>query len=271
MFGALLAGAVGCGDIQTQAPGDPAEVPDEDAAAGGTADAAPEQPDADARPADADLPGDGLLAAFEFDEPSDREFVDESGNGRDAVCIDSCPALTGDRDGTGSAARFGEGSYLRIDAGAAFATIEGLTVAAWVNVQTSSKPGRACAVCKPLGTLDLDSWMMLIEGDGRPAFHSATSSGENLMFGKKPAPINEWMHLAITWDGASKKLWVDGRVVRESEAAFELDQSPVIIGGDLDGGTFTTPFDGLIDEVRIYDRALAPEEIAQLAETASDP
>jgi Concanavalin A-like lectin/glucanases superfamily len=272
MFGALLAGALGCGDVQTQAPGDPGELPDEDAATETpAADAAPEQPDADPPPEDADMPGDGLLAAYEFDEPSGLAFADDSGNGHDAVCVDGCPALTGDRDGTGSAARFGEGSFLQIDAGASFLTTEGFTVAAWVNVQTLSAFDRACAVCKPLGTGVLNSWSMQVELDGRPAFYSATGIGEDFLVGTELVALNTWTHLAITWDGASKKVWMDARVVGESEAAAELDKGPVIIGGDFDVGEFRFPFDGLIDEVRIYDRPLAPEEIAQLAETASAP
>jgi Concanavalin A-like lectin/glucanases superfamily len=271
MFGVLLAGALGCGDIQTQAPGDPAEVPDEDAAAEPPADAAPDRADADEQPADADVPDDGLLAAYEFDEPSDEAFADESGNGHAAVCVQGCPALADDRDGTGSAARFGEGSFLQIDGDVAFVTIEGLTVAAWVNLQTQPALERSCAVCKPLGTGVLDSWTIQIEGTRLPAFYSATGIEEDFLVGKESVAINVWTHLAITWDGASKKLWMNGRVVGESEAAFELDQGPVIIGGDFDIGEFRFPFDGLIDEVRIYDRPLAPEEIAQLADTAPDP
>jgi hypothetical protein len=271
LFGALLTAALGCGDVQTTAPGDPAEVPDEDAAAEPPADAGhEEEPDTDAAPEEPGLPAEGLLAAYEFDQAGEEVMIDDSGNGHDAVCMPDCPALTGDRDGTGQAARFGEGSFLRIGADAAFQTSEGFTVAAWLNVQElSSKFGGLCAVCKPLGSGVLNSWMMLVEVDGRPLFLSMDGIADQRLFGEKQIAVNVWTHLAITWDGSSKKVWIDARVVGESQASVELDDGAIIIGGDLDIGDFRAAFNGLIDEVRIYDRALSPEEIAELADAAS--
>jgi hypothetical protein len=82
---------------------------------------------------------------------------------------------------------------------------------------------------------------------------------------------DEWHHVAATVPQAGTltdlRLYVDGRDVSappSATAAFNLKANvDVAIGnGGPAGGRF---FKGLIDDVRIYDRVLLPEEAAGLA------
>jgi len=72
-----------------------------------------------------------------------------------------------------------------------------------------------------------------------------------------------WHHLTITYDGATARLFVDGQ--SKSAAARDLATAPgpLIIGirPDLN---WTTTFDGSVDDIRIYDRALSIAEVANL-------
>jgi len=77
-----------------------------------------------------------------------------------------------------------------------------------------------------------------------------------------------WHHIGLVWDGSFRCLYVDGAEVAKDAAA--LSQSIPCDGGlhlgagkTLDAGSF---FSGLIDDVRIYSRALNAEEIVTLAE-----
>ena len=45
----------------------------------------------------------------------------------------------------------------------------------------------------------------------------------------------------------------------------DFDGGQVSIGADLDNGATVAPFNGLLDEVRIYHRALSATELAELA------
>ena len=65
-----------------------------------------------------------------------------------------------------------------------------------------------------------------------------------------------WYHTAITWDGTWVRLYVNGGEVHSSNAwaGKTLNQGPSNIGGP-------NYFNGIIDEVRIYNRALSAEEI----------
>ena len=70
-----------------------------------------------------------------------------------------------------------------------------------------------------------------------------------------------WTHLAMTWDGTTLKTFVDGAEVAAQPAPGPLVTSSgqLRIGGDSVRNGW---FNGLIDEVRIYNRPLTATEIA---------
>jgi hypothetical protein len=81
-----------------------------------------------------------------------------------------------------------------------------------------------------------------------------------------PVVLDSWHHVAVSWDGSFKRLYVDGTSVAVA-AAQPLDATqPLYIGGDLDVNVVDNFFVGSIDEVVFYDRALADDEIAALAQ-----
>jgi hypothetical protein len=78
--------------------------------------------------------------------------------------------------------------------------------------------------------------------------------------GKSSLPARVWTHLALTYDGSTLRLYVNGRPVLRIAAtgALAASRGPLRIGGNSVWGEW---FRGRIDEVRIYDRALSPSEI----------
>ena len=77
---------------------------------------------------------------------------------------------------------------------------------------------------------------------------------------------NSWQHVAVTWDGSSCVFYVNGANAGENSSySGDLRDSdnPVTIGRRNDGARY---FDGRIDEVGIWDRALSAGEIEQLYE-----
>jgi len=80
-------------------------------------------------------------------------------------------------------------------------------------------------------------------------------------------PVNdgEWHHIAYTYDGSTIKLYVDGvedftisGITLKTGVSGETD---VNIGSQLGGSIFQ----GMMDDVRIYDVALTPEEIVTIS------
>ena len=83
-------------------------------------------------------------------------------------------------------------------------------------------------------------------------------------------PFNQWTHIAVTYThdntSANPILYVNGQPVSVTEStapvgATNSDNTTMAIG---DWGSGTRAFDGLIDEVRVYNRALSASEIKSL-------
>jgi N-acetylneuraminic acid mutarotase len=69
-----------------------------------------------------------------------------------------------------------------------------------------------------------------------------------------------WHHIGLVWDGSYRTLYVDGiEVAKDSSPLASLNNSDgglyIGVNKNLDAGTY---FSGLIDDVRIYNRAVSP-------------
>jgi hypothetical protein len=79
--------------------------------------------------------------------------------------------------------------------------------------------------------------------------------------GTAQLPLNAWSHLAVTYDGAALRLYVNGALAGTTGIVGTIATStgPLKIGGN---GIWPEWWNGLIDEVRVYNRALGAAEIA---------
>ena len=80
------------------------------------------------------------------------------------------------------------------------------------------------------------------------------------VFAPSPLPVDSWTHLAVTYDGTMLRLYVNGDEVAEAPQTGTIASSthPLELGGDSVYGQY---FDGLIDEVRVYNVARSADEI----------
>jgi hydrogenase maturation factor HypE len=78
--------------------------------------------------------------------------------------------------------------------------------------------------------------------------------------GASAVALNTWTHLAVSYDGTTLRLYVNGVEVGSRAVASPLLTSTGVLrlGGNSVWGEF---FQGRIDEVRLYNRALGPAEI----------
>jgi hypothetical protein len=107
----------------------------------------------------------------------------------------------------------------------------------------------------PAAILDLpDRGSMVPSGGG-------TIDGAVLgVAGRSANPIGVWSYVALTYDGSRLRLFVDGRQAasQPTTGTIAAARNPLWLGGNHPFGEF---FDGLIDEARVYDRALSDAEI----------
>lgn len=85
---------------------------------------------------------------------------------------------------------------------------------------------------------------------------------------KQTLTLDEWHHLAITYDGTKSTLYVDGEEKGSEEKEFDTARKGYIVGRNLNKADW---FDGLIDEIALFNRPLTAEEIQTLFKRPSSP
>lgn len=203
------------------------------------------------------------MAAFGLDEGSGSVAVDASGVGNDGVV--SGAAWDAGRYGGGL--RFdGTDDWVTIPDAASLDLRTGMTLAAWVRPTTTS--GWRTVVLKEQPG-DLVYALYSSTSAGVPSGHVWVGDDERVL-GPGPLPANQWTHLAATYDGAMLRLFRDGAQI----ASRSLPGTVATSGGVLRLGgnaVWNEWFSGVIDEVRVYDRALTASEIARDRVTPVNP
>lgn len=84
---------------------------------------------------------------------------------------------------------------------------------------------------------------------------------------------NEWTHAVAVYDGAQMRLYKDGVLVGATSKTGNIGMDPAVgvAIGNQPPGAGSRPFDGCMDDVRIYERALTAQEIEALATPNQQP
>jgi hypothetical protein len=85
-------------------------------------------------------------------------------------------------------------------------------------------------------------------------------------------PLNEFTHVAGTYDGTTMRLYLNG--VLDSSATttlgpLQITNTPLIIGSSQRNGVEQNFFQGLVDEIEIFNRALSADEILAIYNAGS--
>jgi hypothetical protein len=201
----------------------------------------------------------GLVAWYPFDDLADGVVTDATGRGHEGACPAGCPEPT--TGPLGVAAQFdGSGRYVRVPYTPDFRTEAGFTIAVWFRFDGTES---GAMVSKPYGPAT-NTWLLFVLRTPASTFDVAFETPPSATL-SAPAPvIGTWHHLAGSWDGTTKRLYLDGAMVGELPTSVAFDLDDVLIGADLDADV-VIPFVGALDDVRIYDRALSTDELVLLA------
>jgi len=143
-----------------------------------------------------------------------------------------------------------------------------ITLAAWVRQDVTKS---VSFVSKPATSVSstADSWQLETLSTGELSFTTSHGSMSNtrIMSAAGALPIGSWHHIAATFDGATKVLYLDGAQLAAGAQSvpFAYDVPPMYIGCDDNNGTRVERVAGAIDDVQLYNRALTPAEIQMLA------
>ncbi|HXD20688.1 MAG TPA: LamG-like jellyroll fold domain-containing protein [Vicinamibacterales bacterium] len=203
-------------------------------------------------PSPAPQPGQGLVAAYSFDEGAGSVAQDASSGNNDGKIRNASWTPAGR---LGGALVFnGTNALVNIPSTASLRLTSAMTLEAWVKPTTVNAQWRD-VIYKGNDDYYLEG---MSTSSARPAAGGTFAPGN--VYGASAIPVNTWTHLAATYDGATLRMYVNGVQVSSASRTGSINTSngPLQIGGDSGGGQ---NFAGTIDEVRVYDIALTAADI----------
>jgi hypothetical protein len=207
---------------------------------------------------------DSLIVYYSFDYINGRTVPDISGHGLDGT-IEGYPKIVEGR--SGSALEFdGENDYVIAGNKDILDSIaEAVTLSAWIKTSTHAKQ----CIIKKNGTGGWGPGAITLEVDPHPfAKTSIWGLSPQQCVGSIVVVDNRWRHIAATWDGRTFNLYVDGFLDATCETTGEVQPSDEALCVAVADAPWlsTVYFHGVIDEVRVYNRALTKAEINELIE-----
>jgi len=211
-----------------------------------------------------------LVAAYSFSEGSGTQATDVTGTGNQGTIANAAWSPSGK---FGNALSFnGTNALVSIPSSASLNVTTGLTIEAWVN-PSSYAHGRTIfqkrspsnvggyvfeSVHSPFGPENSLQFVIMIGGT-----YTTVQAPANVL------SIGTWQHVAATYDGTAMKIYVNGAEVAEMAVSGDIDavSDPVVMGRNVVSPEIA--WDGLIDEISLYARALDPVEIHAIFDAGS--
>ena len=200
---------------------------------------------------------------WSFEKGDAAGVPDAAGNGFDAVAEGPVAFAPGK---AGRALKLDGKGYLRVDGGGAF-NPESLTISAWVHPDRLG--ARRGLVGKRFGNTAAPFVLGLADGSLRFEGCGTSRKFWPFNFGGPALRAGEWTHVAVTLQsGKEIILYVNGRPAARKpiDESPQPNAEPIVIGreawGGEDGQGSPALFGGLLDEVKIWKRALSPDEVA---------
>ncbi len=212
-----------------------------------------------------DTLNNGLVGYWKMDEASWNgtagEVIDSSGNGNHGVGVGATPVPGKFANGGGFD---GSNDYVSVTDSSSISPIGPISLSAWLKPSTS-------IVSKALIVKE-GSYRLVTNGSGYPlcqihngvAWQTAATSTTVLTTGS-------WQQAVCSYDQTNIKVFVNGI----QTGSFPLTTTIADTGNALEigkdsGGTYSL-YSGIIDDLRIYNRALSPAEVQTLYNWAPGP
>lgn len=208
-----------------------------------------------------------VVANYLFNETNGTTASDSSGNGNNAT-LNGSAAWTAGKNGNAVSLN-GSTAYASLPTGIT-STLNDFTVSTWVRVNASADWSRIL----DFGT-GTSNYMFLTPkaGGGGLRFAIKTTSGTEQQINASALATGLWKHVAVTLSGTTGILYVDGaEVARNSSMTYKPSSLGSTSSNFIGKSQFSDPFlNGLVDDFKIYNRALSASEISTIAGGTTAP
>ncbi|MBM3501633.1 MAG: hypothetical protein FJX74_23515, partial [Armatimonadetes bacterium] len=196
---------------------------------------------------------DHLVGWWSFDRDDENVAWDRS-----ACAFNGWKHRTKTTEGRVGSAMLCDGGSVRVGAHKLLWPTEGVTVELWFR---ADEPNQS------------DRWMVNSVGAANTGYRLGFSGGKlcwqvpktpwsHLLAAPDPVGVGSWHHVAATYDNTTLRLYLDGREVGSLERGGPINpaDATLCLGSYAEGHSHAF-FQGAIDEVRLLDRALTPDEV----------
>lgn len=203
---------------------------------------------------------EGLVAHYTFDEGQSNLINDSSGRANHGT--NQGATYVQNPDGNTYVLAFGTPTaYVDCGADASLDLTEAMTIQLWYNPLTTNRKGEPGIVGKGMHCF------AVTQGPAGSVWcYVRGASGVDRAASPLPVPVGVWRHIAMTFDGKDMKVYQDGALKASLTTKFSklnsAPQSPLYLRfPNWWGDVVEPPSRCMIDDVRIYNRALSPEDI----------
>jgi hypothetical protein len=203
----------------------------------------------------------GLVGWWTLDDGAGSTVADSSGGGHDGSFVAGTPVWVQGK--FGGALKFEGTAQVEVPDHADFHIADTVSMALWANPEAAQLTDAKFFV-KQKSTY----YPYAIQYDSSGKTIYANVSTDSAQYNTKPnlaGFAGEWAHLCAAYDGSVVILYKNGVEVARATGSGKLRQNTLSLtfGGRL-GYTTSNNFKGMMDDVRLYNRALKPQDIQQI-------
>jgi len=195
-----------------------------------------------------------LIAYYPFD---DGTANDQSGNGINGTLQNGAEIIDGGKVKTASFD--GSDDYINLGASAPLAIPRNITISTWVKFSGVSSDARI--IYRRSGNYGVTLWSP--KDTGRLSFYLYSSAAYRAD-STRDYNDDQWHHVVGTYDGSLASLYVDGILESETAASGDISYPTANSAIGRNANENNRYWDGLIDEVKIWARALSAAEVETL-------
>jgi hypothetical protein len=200
---------------------------------------------------------DNLVALYLFDDESGDEVMDSSGNENHGLIRGDVKRVDGKFEG---GLEFnGKDAFVEIPDSESLTITDGMTIAMWLYINSYSTAGGT-------GFTKETTYKAGTRSDKKMMIRATTAGAawaDNVAAGESDVPLDEWHHVAATYDANTGDaiIYLDGIEDGKGEFSGEIvpNVNPVWIGRGQN-----PYYDGIYDEVALWNVALSRSEILQV-------
>jgi hypothetical protein len=217
----------------------------------------------------------GLVGFWKFEEGIGNITGDFSGGGNTAFVFNDGASWGAGRL-AGGLFLDGVDDYVIVPASFGLeSTTNAVTVCAWVRIESNGQWQAIARKVLQEGSHEFpySAYDLIVEDAGslRPRMAVSRDDGSReVVYGTTALSYGQWYHLAGVFDGSAVRIYVNGAQEGSTPFTGTLVQTgqPLLIGRNGAGGD---TFKGVVDEFRVYNRALTGVEIQGLADQSLSP